>query len=394
METNNRELMRGVLVTQGLFPYGSAISSRVRNLLKLFIECGYDMHIISPSHTGEKQCPELENYQYSVEFVEAKESVLSLMGLGGSKPYVEAVSTYLETHRADFILSTNMPFATSSFSKMAHKNNCKLVLENCEWFDASSFRFGFFNPYYQKHIKQIRSGNEREADGIIAISRLLESHYSSIPVIRIPTILDVENTSAIIEKTEGRKIKIVFAGSLGGGKENLKPIFEALSHISIEGQRIELDIYGPSRSQVIENIGGNLSLMRSVEQCVNIHGRVSQKVIGDILATADFSIFIRPVRRSSNAGFPTKLAESMAVGTPVITNITGDIPLYLTPENGFLLEKGTSDEVEGVFKMILSLSQDQRNEMRKRARLTAINSFDFRTYKPAIQGFMNTVLHE
>lgn len=368
MEKPNRELRKGLFITKCLFPYGSAISSRVRNLLKLLIECGYEMHIITPQHDGNKECDELIGYNYTVDYIDAKENRLSLMGIGFCQPYIKAISSYLNNNKPAFILSTNMPFATAALSKAAHQAGCKYLLENCEWFDASSFKFGILNPYYRKHIKQIRGRDIKMADGIIAISRLLEEHYSSIPVIRIPTILDVKNTEANIEKNEEQTIKIVFAGSLGGGKENLKPIFEALSRINSLKRRIELDIYGPSKPQVLANIGGDGDLLKAVEGSVAIKGRVSQKEISGIVKNADYSIFIRPERRSSNAGFPTKLAESMCVGTPVITNNTGDISLYLNEKNGFLLESGTSEEIEMVFQKILSSSQEERNEMRKQAR--------------------------
>lgn len=71
---------------------------------------------------------------------------------------------------------------------------------------------------------------------------------------------------------------------------------------------------------------------------------------------ADFSIFVRPDRRSSHAGFPTKLAESLAAGTPVITNNTGDIGLYLKDgENGFLLKDGTQKSVKDVLDKLIQI---------------------------------------
>ena len=118
-----------------------------------------------------------------------------------------------------------------------------------------------------------------------------------------------------------------------------------------------------------------------VKDNVFIHGKVPQEKIGEILRNADYQMFIRPLRRSSNAGFPTKLAESMAVGTPVITNLTGDIGLYLEDgANGFLANGVSSSSIKDVFEKILRTDDKKYSEMRKEARRTAEKCFDFRCY--------------
>ena len=47
------------------------------------------------------------------------------------------------------------------------------------------------------------------------------------------------------------------------------------------------------------------------------------------VAASDFTILLRPVSRFSLAGFPTKLAESMACGVPIIGNLTSNIGDYV-----------------------------------------------------------------
>ena len=107
---------------------------------------------------------------------------------------------------------------------------------------------------------------------------------------------------------------------------------------------------------------------------------------------ADYSIFIRPRRRSSDAGFPTKLAESMAVGTPVITNDTGDVGLYIKDgENGYLLSEGTADELTAVLKEILKEGAYLRRLQRRNARRTAEQVFDYRGYRETMTKFIDEV---
>lgn len=103
-----------------------------------------------------------------------------------------------------------------------------------------------------------------------------------------------------------------------------------------------------------------------------------------------FLSFSEKTCRSSNAGFPTKLAESMAVGTPVITNATGSIAKYLTnAKNGFLIETTAADELLGVFHTILALKEADYRNMRLESRKMAEKSFDYRRYIEQLSKFFS-----
>ena len=133
--------------------------------------------------------------------------------------------------------------------------------------------------------------------------------------------------------------------------------------------------------------------MNDLRGLIHIHGRVSQDKIEDILRKADYSIFLRPNRQSSNAGFPTKLAESMMVGTPVITNLTGDIGLYLDDgENGFLTSTLDTKSLVEVFHKILNMDEKKADEMRAKARREAEMFFDYRVYVKQMTDFINNIL--
>ena len=265
-------------------------------------------------------------------------------------------------------------------------------MEQCEWYDRTTFKFGIMNPYYREHIRQIRFLNKK-CNGIIAISRLFEEYYlaQKVKVIRIPTILDVYNDKVTIP--DNKKIELVFAGSLGKGKEKIKPILQALCEIGDLKNYFHFNIYGPDYKSVLSNIGNDACLLESLKEIITIHGKVPQEKMLSIIKDADYSIFIRPNRRSSNAGFPTKLAESMSVGTPVITNNTGDISLYLNHgKNGFLVERGTSCELKNVFINILANSPEQNLAIRKNAKKTAIDNFCYKGYREKMKNFIEEVI--
>ena len=82
----------------------------------------------------------------------------------------------------------------------------------------------------------------------------------------------------------------------------------------------------------------------------------------------------------------TKLAESLTVGTPVITNLTGDIGLYLSDgENGFLVSDDTEMQLINMFQKITRMKTDELSKMREKARKSAEQNFDFREYTDNIK---------
>lgn len=388
--------MNAIFVMSTPFPYGQAFSSRARNLTKLLCACGFHVHIISPNSVGAENSSELEGVDYSVMHINDPKSILSLSGIGTAKPYMQAVDAYLSNHTIDLIVSSSMVFVAGHLLKLARKLRIPYIVEQCEWYDSSTFKYGRLNPYYREHIRMIEKKN-RNVNGIIAISRLFEQHYSfqGIPAIRIPTILDVKNVEYRIDQIDNRDegtYRIAFAGSLGKGKEKMKPVLKALLKINSTGRNIVFDIYGPNEKELLVNIDEDNGLWNQVKSYVNVHGRIPQTEVENVVRDADFTIFTRPIRRSSNAGFPTKFAESMAVGTPVITNDTGDISLYLqNSENGFLLGNGTDGEILSAFEKIKSFSKEQYINMRRNARSTAEYNFSYSSYIDEMKRFLNIV---
>lgn len=383
--------MDAVLIANSDFPFGSAWSSRARSFVMLFCSCGYHVHVIVPQPAGKQNNDVLRGYDYSIEYVNYKETFLTLCGIGAASPFCNALSSYLKKHKVSFVFSNRMPFASEQISSVARSFGVPYILEQCEWFDPSSFKGGIFNPYYRKSEHQIKVTNFKIADGIVAISRLFEKHYSRMPVIRIPTILDIPQISYSLEIKDEKVCHLILSGNIVGKKELLTPIFEAIARIPSCKEVLHLDVYGPNEKQVFENISNNIDLWNKVSDSVTIHGRIPQQKVEEKLREADYSIFIRPKRLSSDAGFPTKLAESMSVGTPVITNDTGDVSLYVNKSTGYLLSDNTSESLIKVFESLIQKTKEETRQMRMLARKKAEESFDYRCYVETFKKLLNSI---
>lgn len=385
--------MKVLFFIGSIFPYGSAWASRGRSFVKLFQSLNYDVHVITHL-TSEKGCEAGVPFDYdgiTVQFVSAKSSRFEIFKKQGSD--LKAIKEYIRRNKVDVVFASGIPFIFARLIRYLKMKSIPLVLEQCEWFDPSTFKFGKFNPYYLSVINNIHR-NYWKADGIIAISTLLTDHFrkQGANVIRIPAILDVTNTPYNIEKPYSTKtIDLVFSGSINGKKELLLPILEAIEIIKNKGS-VSFTIIGPSRQEVLLNIDGRSDLLEHLRNEVKILGKVPQQEISTHLKEKDFMIFLRPDRESSHAGFPTKLAESMAVGTPVITNETGDINLCVKDGwNGIVIKGRSSEELIKAFECAMLMSDRNRNLMRYNARQTAQDTFDFRVYQESLMSLLNNV---
>lgn len=386
--------MRNALIlVNPYFPTGVAISSRMLNFGRLLRDAGWKVHVITGHHVDSSievgRVYEIEGISYQVTSARKPSGIDTFIG---DRSFIKALKSYFAGNRVDCVFMNATSELFRAVASLCKKNNSRLYVEQCEWLDLSNYKFGKADIRYL-NTKSLRASGFKDATGVISISRLLNDHYRSIgkKTIRIPTILDIQNTrfSEIISNPD-RKIHIVFAGSLGGSKELMKPIIEALASNERYRKRIIFDVYGPSREQILTNIGGASELLDTAGESVVIHGRIPQEEIPEVYLHSDYLIFVRPQRRSSDAGFPTKFAESMAVGTPVITNNTGDVGLYLRDgENGYLLTNNTTEAVCECFEKIIIIDTDKYTQMRCLARKTAEDNFDYRVYIDQVSIFFS-----
>ena len=384
--------MNILVLVSSSFPYGDAISSRMVSFCKLFSITGNQVHVIAMRSKGGKKT----NINYTLDFCDyqiatSEKGSIKDSFFGNSK-YVSMIKEYLENNHVDAVFSCGTEPYYKNLEKICHKNHIPLYLEQCEWMDVSSYRFGKYDYRYIRRNQLILKGY-KTVDGVVAITRLLKDHFDKmgVPVVRIPTILDVNNINPALA-TNNKRITLIYTVNPSKSKEYMAPVINVLAEDEELRRKFEFHIYGPSRERVIENIGGSTKALDQAGDSVVIHGRVPQEEMEKIQREADFMLFIRPHRQSSDAGFPTKLGESMSVGTPVISNDTGDISLYLhNGVNGFLMRDGNEVEVRMTLMKILSLSNNEHKEMRRNARKTAEESFDYHCYQREIRTLFNMV---
>lgn len=381
------------IVASGFFPYGLAISTRVVNYLRLFSDCGYEVHIISDytteplAYVAEIKSFESGTYQ-AVTHVSSHKKLKRSARVFNPQQSLKFAKNYINNNKVDVVITSTCSDRFLKLKKLCAKQGIPLILDITEWYDVSCVKYGSLNPFYWNYTRRMEK-DFKTADKFITISTLLQNHFASTgkEVLRLPTILDTRRMPAFL-KTTNDKIIIVYAGFSGKGKESFTEILEALNLLGKQREKVEVHVYGCSKTVFLNRLGEKSSLFAQVQDTIIVKGRVPQTQVHEVFGNSDYSIFMRPVKQSNEAGFPTKLAESLTAGTPVICNKTGDIGLYLKNGlNGFLLEDLSAEALKNIFEEIIIMPSDKRLEMRKKARLTAENSFDYRNYIEQVTEF-------
>lgn len=116
-------------------------------------------------------------------------------------------------------------------------------------------------------------------------------------------------------------------------------------------------------------VGVTEDIQRKLPQgIIGINRTRDQNELALIYAAADY--FLNPTYEDN---YPTTNLEAMACGTPVISYRTGGSPESITPETGWVVDKG---DVEAMANVILCTGHKDRDKMKKECRKRAVGYFD------------------
>lgn len=325
----------------GNFPFGSPYALRINSLISALKELTTEVivlcdHISSECNINESYGFYLYNDEKIYCLNQNYSGVEKITKL--PKAYAEKLNLVIEIENPDIIISSSMYDRFSYIVKIADMRSIPIILESCEWYNPSTFKYGKLSHHYIM-FSYCWKYKFPKVDGVITISRLLENHYKKYVnnVIRIPTILDVKLIDPKLDSSLNGKIRLLFAGTCARTKDSIKPYFEAFDLLGEKIEKLEVCICGVELPLLKDHLG--FELYNRYKDNIICKGRVSQTTIAEEYKNSQFGIFMRPLQRSSNAGFSTKLGEGMSLGTPFIVNDTSDINLYIrNGENGFIVD--------------------------------------------------------
>lgn len=383
-------MKKAVIITENKYPDGDAGAVRQHAFAKMFERLNFSVVVMC---YGESTGGKFKTYD-GVRYISFRsKSYNKFIRLVNRITFGFRVITCLKrnVYDADVIMVVDtLPYAFKFIKKFADNRNIVLIHDSVEWYSPEEYSNGRKNIQYKLKEKTNCSivGNGWR---VIAISKYLYAHFlkKSDKTVRIPVIMDVNNMSFSMHKNN-RKLKFVYAGS-PGMKDHLKEIITGFSLLSEEQiQQVELHIIGVSKHQLCDECGVDANLIKRMNDLVKIYGRITRNDVIKHVMNADFTVLLRNSGlRYAKAGFPTKIVESLACGTPPMCNLSSDLSDYLKDgENAVIINGETSEDVKDAILKALHYS-GKNICLRSNARQTAEKFFDYRLYVDTLEFLIN-----
>lgn len=380
-----------LIVTSAKFPEGDAEAVRLHTIGRLLKDIGYNVSYIGMGFSHYLEELQFDDFQYVSLRKETNNKFDKMYYhfnyVNRLKKYL---TSYLKLNEIDVILFSDFsPITIKLLKKICEINNVKLISDSVEWYSPKQFKLGPLSP--AMILKNIE--NKYTIDKtikVITISKYLYHHFSNkgCTCIRLPVILDVINMSC--EKNVGfQKLTILYAGS-PGKKDHVDEMLRGVLLLNEnEISKLRFVLAGVSLNDVKHLF--TLEELSKLGKCVEFLGRIERKIVLEKLSEADFTVLLRsPQQRYAKAGFPTKVVESLATATPVILNISSDLSDYINDmEEGLIVDDVSAIAFKKTLKRALMLDVKQLETLRNKARLCAVNNFDFRIYSDAMRKFIN-----
>ena len=383
--------MKQVLYIGHIGVCGTAMAVHSRNIASLLEKNGYEITFISkhvPKGTDEFPSEDHFKYFYTKQYIKIpKFSAIEWM--------IEELSGYkirsLFKKKAKVLHPELVVFYGYSGEKQiiryCHTHGIKVVIDRTDWFEPDD-SLDFFGRFFTKNIAdKCIEKYDFLADGVISISKYFYDFYkkNGQKTIWIPPLIEFRPEKKFLDG-EKSTIRLVYAGSLGGTKDIIDPVVNALLYrYNSTKIRFVLDLVGVFPKQLDDRFG----VHEWDKYGIHAYGRVPHDEAEKIVSESDFSILLRHDKRYAKAGFSTKFSESLMNSVPIICTKVGGADMLINDGfNGFLLENNSDISITTTLDRILRMSPDQLRDMTHEAYLLGVNTFSSNLYQAELANFI------
>ena len=373
-----------------IVPNNHPNASRLLSFAQIFIALGYEVLVVGLDDKSEKS----ENgIYYGIQY--KRIGYYNVSRKQRNHNFKKSMYYILTEFNPCVILITSSFYNIMQHTilKYAQKHRIPIIQNVVEWYDIT-------NNSFRGLIGKLRFINNRISlsiifpikRNIIAISSLLENYYRGkrCNVVRIPTIVNMDEYTCL-PKCPDEKLVLSYAG-MPAKKDLLINVIIALSMLNeSDRKRVIFRIYGPQKEDLV-SLGLGTEMIDALSDTVFCMGKIPYEEVKLHISHSDFTVLLRPDKRYANAGFPTKVGESMACGVPVIANLTSDLGMYLIDgETGVVCENETPQACCEAIKRALNFTNEQKISMRVKAYNMAKEAFSYTEYIQSIKLFMENL---
>lgn len=379
------------------FPKGDAAAARVLNNARILRELGHHVQILSFGGGMHDDWQEFDGIPYYVtsdmDTHSWKERLLRY-----TSPYPTCRSMLKQmVNEIDVIICYNLTFSFSQWLlPFCKKHNKKIIVDVTEWYSSVEMPGGRYSPiywmseFYMKHtLKKIPNR--------ILISNYLNDYYNYGNNLKVPPLVDIYEAKwsnglydypPVIDGFHG--IKVFYSGT-PNFKDLLRQLIQATLIILRKSKGIQIIVAGVNEEQGHRFFERESDYFENRQHFIFL-GRIPQDIVPRYYNISDFSTVIREPSRKNMAGFPTKMAESMAAGCPVIASDFSDMKDFVEDgKNGIVLQDSSTNTIINGLNRILALSHEQLNEMKIAAKRCGETKFDYRNYISSFDSFIKNI---
>jgi glycosyltransferase involved in cell wall biosynthesis len=167
----------------------------------------------------------------------------------------------------------------------------------------------------------------------------------------LPPLIEVNETD-LDEKSDSSCIRFIYAGNLGKNKDYIHSAIKAFQIFENKYDFV-FNVYGISRDDYIHRYPDVQDFLRDTNKVV-FHGKVNRDEVIKSVYESDYFVFTRKKTKANTYGFPTKFAESLSLGTAIITNYTSDLSSHLVKDvTGYVVQDMSNQSMKVVLEEIL-----------------------------------------
>lgn len=291
---------------------------------------------------------------------------------------IRTVAEIVQSDDASTIIVYNAPSLTLLLTMLLGRVRRTPVLAHCtEWYAAPPLRPQLLRSLAKRADISLRMRVlHRLVAGLIVSSDYLKQYYRDRETLVLPTLTpQIAHRSAV--RVPNGPPRLVYAGiPFERGKSCVPPermkdrldlAVEWLAALKEDGINFCFDVFGISGAEYLAAVPRHAKLLERAGPSIVFHGHVPHGRVAAAVRDADFTLLVRDPSRTTMAGFPTKVTESVIAGTPPIASSVGDTAKYIEHEvTGFLLPIDREESAR-VLRRAVSMTARQREEMKSRA---------------------------
>ena len=395
----------GMIIYVGNFDYpnGNAAGKRVLGNLEAMNKAGYRTACLCFRYTHGNGGVEHTSFgktdRYTIEYTSGFARL-------NKKTPVNAFKYVLDRYSDETIKAVVMynSLGTTDFNsfviKECHRRKIKVFYDIVDYFDTPQktryLRYLMIKRELKRKFKKVLP----ECDGWITIGSYLKARMANPSKVLIVPPLAVKRVEKS-ERTSGDTVTFSYATyirnknrPISQWKDRVDAYIDVFYNISkIDTKRpFFINFLGFTKQERVDVFPEEIreqyrKKLDCLDPYIMYHGKMNNDDVQAVIEKSDFTILLRDSKPCNNAGFPTKVSESISLGVPVVVNPTSDIAQYIKDNfNGVIV--APPDDIDAVTEkitQILNMDDSQLQKLRDGASQT--EGFYYESYADVFKSY-------